>query len=199
MTIDKLTKGATESGATPIPAGRYRLDPELTTVSFTAKKFGAFTISGTMALAEGTFTVAHPIGHSSLHAVLAADTFRTPMVNRDTHVKGRTLLDVATYPKIEFDSTEVVGWPTGWEVRGLLSVRGTVAPVTLTVTAAAPEGSMVRLSAVARVNRRDVGVTRMRLAASSMVDVRIQAVGVPVGQTGQSGQTARTSQSGRTD
>jgi hypothetical protein len=61
---------------------------------------------------------------------------------------------------------------------------------------------MVRLSAVARVNRRDVGVTRMRLAASSMVDVRIEAVGVPVGQSGQSGQsgqTARTSQSGRTD
>jgi polyisoprenoid-binding protein YceI len=183
MTLDKLTKSTententAESDATPIAAGRYRLLPELTTVTFTAKKFGVFTITGTMALAAGTFTVARPIGHSSLHAVLAADTFHTPMANRDAHVKGHTLLDVATYPTIEFDSTEVVGTPAGWEVRGLLSVHGTVAPVALTVTAAAQEGSVVRLSAVARVDRRDFGVTRMRLAASPTVDVRIEAAG----------------------
>jgi polyisoprenoid-binding protein YceI len=183
MTMDKLTRRTTESDATPIPAGCYRLLPELTTVSFTAKKFGVFTVSGTMTLAAGSFTVARPIEQSSLHAVLAADTFRTPMANRDAHVKGHSLLDVATYPTIEFDSTEVVGWPTGWEVRGLLSVHGTVAPVTLTLTAAAAEGSMVRLSAVAQVNRRAFGVTRMRLAASAMVDVAIEAVGVPVGET----------------
>jgi polyisoprenoid-binding protein YceI len=178
--MDKVTKSTTESDADAIPAGRYRLDPELTTVSFTAKKFGIFTITGTMVLAAGTFRVARPIEQSSLHAVLAADSFRTPMANRDTHVKSRTLLDVATYPRIEFDSTEVVGWPTGWEVRGLLRVHGTVAPVALTVTMAAPEGSMVRLNAVARVNRRDFGITRMRFAASSTVDVRIEAVGLPV-------------------
>jgi polyisoprenoid-binding protein YceI len=191
MTMDKLTnstnstestestESTTESDATPVPTGRYKLVPELTTVSFTAKKFGVFTITGTMDLTAGTFTVARRIEHSSLHAVLAADTFHTPMANRDTHVKSRTLLDVATYPTIKFDSTEVVGRPSGWEVRGLLKVHGTVAPVVLSVTTAAQEEALVRLNAVARVDRRDFGVTRMRLAASSTVDVRIEAVGVP--------------------
>jgi hypothetical protein len=42
---------------------------------------------------------------------------------------------------------------------------------------------MLRLSAVAQVDRRAFGVTRMRLAASSMVDVAIEAVGGPLGET----------------
>ena len=178
MTLDKITPAHAN---TPIPAGRYRLAPELTTVSFSAKKFGVFTISGTMAVTSGSFTVGEEPERSSLHAVLAADTFRTPMANRDKHVKGTTLLDVASHPTIEFDSTEVVATPAGWEVHGLLTVHGTVAPVALSVTAATQEGAMVRLSAEARIDRRSFGVTRMRLAAASLVEIHIEAVGTPMG------------------
>ena len=177
MTLDKTTTAPSNAH---IPAGRYRLAPELTTVSFTAKKFGVFTVSGTMAVTSGSFTVGDEIGRSSLHAVLAADTFRTPMSNRDKHVKGASLLDVASYPTVEFNSTEVVRTPAGWEVQGLLRVHGTVAPVALIVTAAAQEGALVRLSAHARIDRRHFGVTRMRFAASSVVEIRIQATGIPV-------------------
>ena len=178
MTLDKIT---TERADAPIPAGRYRLAPELTTVSFSAKKFGVFTVRGTMAVTSGSFTVAEEVERSSLHAVLAADTFHTPMTNRDKHVKGSTLLDVASYPTIEFDSTAVVPRQAGWEVQGLLTVHGTVAPVVLAVTAATREGATVRLVAEARIDRRNFGVTRMRFAASSVVELRIEAVGVPTG------------------
>lgn len=178
MTIDNVT---TERATSPIPAGRYRLIPEMTTVSFSAKKFGVFTISGTMTLSSGTFTIAPQIEDSSLHAVLAADTFRTPMANRDRHVKGATLLDVATYPTMTFDSTELAPTSAGWAVHGLLAVHGNVTPVVLTVTTASWEGGLARLSGAAQIDRREFGVTGMRLAASARVDIRIEARGAPIG------------------
>jgi polyisoprenoid-binding protein YceI len=165
----------------PVPTGRYRLHPELSTVAFTAKKLGVFTIRGTIRVESGTFTVAGPIERSTLHAVLAADSFKTPMAKRDKHVKGSTLLDAATYPKIEFDSTEVVPGPDGaWEVQGLLTVHGQTAPVALTVTSTSIEGALVRVRATTQVNRRAFGVTAQRAAASAVINLEIEAVGTPV-------------------
>lgn len=164
-----------------VPTGRFKLHPELSTVAFRAKKLGVFTIRGTVRVESGTFTVAAPLAHSALHAVLAADSFRTPMAKRDEHVKSASLLDVATYPRIEFDSTEVVVGPDGtWEVRGLLGVHGQVAPATLNIATASTEGALVRVRATARVDRRAFGVTAMRAAASSLLDIEIDAVGTPV-------------------
>ena len=154
-------------------------------MAFTAKKFGVFTIRGTMRVESGTFTVTGPLEHSTLHAVLAADSFKTPMAKRDEHVKSPTLLDAATYPRIEFDSTEVVAGPEGtWEVRGLLAVHGQVAPVVLTVTSTSTststEDALVHVRATAQVDRRVFGVTALRAAASSMITIEIDAVGTPV-------------------
>jgi polyisoprenoid-binding protein YceI len=179
--IDNIGHAAHPHTRLPVPTGRYRLHPELSTVAFTAKKFGVFTIRGTMRVESGTFTVAGPIENSTLHAVLAADSFKTPMAKRDEHVTSATLLDVAAYPKIEFDSTEVVAGPDGnWEVRGLLAVHGQVAPATLAVASAATEGALVRVRATAQVNRRAFGVTALRAAASSVINIAIEAVGTPV-------------------
>jgi polyisoprenoid-binding protein YceI len=169
--------------AAVLPAGRYRLDPELTTIGFTAKKFGLFTIRGCLALTQGTFTVTTPVEHSSLHAVLAADTFHTPMAKRDEHVKGPGLLDVTSYPTIQFDSTELIATRTGWEARGLLTVHGTVGPVALAISGASQEGGLVRVTATALVDRRRFGVTGMRAAASSMIGVTIDAVATRIGTT----------------
>jgi polyisoprenoid-binding protein YceI len=179
--IGNIGQAAPHDDALSIPTGRYRLHPGLSTVAFTAKKFGLFTIRGTMRIESGTFTVAEPLEHSTLHAVVAPGTFTTPMAKRDEHVKSPTLLDVAAYPRIEFDSTEVVRGPDRvWEVRGLLAIHGRVAPAALTVTSASADGALVRVRATARVDRREFGVTAMRAAASSVVNIEIEVVGTPV-------------------
>ncbi len=179
--IGNIGQAAPHIEGPPIPTGRYRLHPELSTVAFTARKFGMFTIRGTMRVESGTFTVAQPLEHSTLHAVLAPDSFKTPMARRDEHVKSPKLLDVATYPRIEFDSTEVVHGPDrAWELRGLLAVHGRVAPASLTVTSATTDGALVRVRTTARVDRREFGVTAVRVAASSVINIEIEAVGTPV-------------------
>jgi polyisoprenoid-binding protein YceI len=183
MTIDndKVGQATQPPGGSPIPTGRYRLHPELTTVAFSARKLGLFTIRGTMQLESGSFTVTSPLERSTLHAVLAADTFSTPMRKRDEHVKSATLLDVATYPKIEFDSTAVTVQPDGaFAVRGLLAVHGRVEPTVLTVTSSSLESGLVGFRATASVDRRAFGVTARPGFASALIDVQIEAVGSPV-------------------
>lgn len=178
MAIEDLTH---KPDGIAVPPGNYWLDPARSTVAFTARKLGLFTIKGTMGLASGEFAVGNPPERSSVHAVLAADTFTTPMVKRDEHVKGVKLLDVARYPVIEFVSREVVPVDGHWEVRGTLSVHGVAAPAALVLRAATLQGSgAVRISATAEVNRRAFGVTALRLAASSRITLQIEAVGTPV-------------------
>jgi len=59
-------------------------------------------------------------------------------------------------------------------------VHGQVAPASLTVTTASTDGALVRFRATARIDRRAFGVTALRAAASSMLDLEIEAVGTPV-------------------
>lgn len=172
--------GVTEFGLIP---GRYRLDPARTAVTFTAKKFGVFTIHGSMDLASGDFTVGRRLEDSSLHAVLDAASFKTPMARRDKHIRSKTFLHATEFPSVEFDSTEVARTPEGWEIRGLLTVRGREAPCVLTVSSAQQAGGLVRVQATAQVNRRELGVTALRVAASTLLDVTIEATGTPSTKT----------------
>ena len=175
-----INQSGTTSAQVDVPTGRYTLHPELSTIAFTARKLGLFTIRGTMRLVSGTFTVASPLERSTLHAVLATDSFATPMRKRDEHVKGPKLLDSATYPRMEFDSTEIAAAGDGWEIRGLLTFHGKVVPVVLGVHTATFGGGLARVGAEARIDRRDFGVTAQRAAASSLIQVQIEAVGSPL-------------------
>jgi polyisoprenoid-binding protein YceI len=180
MTIDNARTPAGTTTAVVLVPGRYRLDRSLSAVRFSAQKFGVFTVRGSVGVVSGEFTVAERLEESTLHAVLDAATFRTPMAKRDEHVQGNRLLDVARFPSMEFDSTDIARTAGGWEIRGLLTVHGEMAPVVLTVRSARQEGALVRVDATTRVNRRAFGVTRLRAAASSLIDVTIEAVGAPI-------------------
>jgi polyisoprenoid-binding protein YceI len=175
-----IHQSETRPAQVDIPTGRYRLQAEQTAVAFTARKLGLFTIRGTMRVVSGTFTVASPLERSTLHAVLATDSFATPMRKRDEHVKGPKLLDAASYPRLEFDSTDITAAGDGWEIRGLLAFHGKAAPVVLRVQSATFDGGLARVRAETCVDRRDFGVTAQRAAASWLIQVQIEAVGSPV-------------------
>ncbi len=178
MTIEDI---AQRPAPVAFPAGRYRLDPHHSTVAFAAKKLSLFTVRGTMGIASGEFVVGTPLERSRVHVVVSAGTFATPMAKRDEHVKGSTLLDVETYPHIEFTSTEVVPGSGAWEIRGTLTIHGQSAPATLSVTTTAVEDTgLVRVSAQTDVDRRLFGVSAKRLVVSPVLSVRIEAVGVPL-------------------
>jgi polyisoprenoid-binding protein YceI len=162
---------------TGLLVGDYQLDPQASVVRFEARKFGLFTIRGTMQLISGTVSIADPIEASAVQAVLAAGTFHTPMKKRDVHVKGPRLLDVGQYPTIEFHSTRVARVGSDLEVRGLLTVHGTTRPAVLKITEFGNSGGGLHVLATAAVDRREFGVTAMRGAAASMISLTIDVSG----------------------
>jgi polyisoprenoid-binding protein YceI len=165
--------------ATALRPGEYQLDPQGSVVRFEARKFGLFTIRGTMRLISGTISIADPIEASAVQAVLAADTFHTPMKKRDEHVKGPRLLDVRRYPTIEFDSTQVARVGSAMEVRGMLTVHGTTRPAAVMIADVDCTRGGLRVLGTAAVDRREFGVTAMRGAASSTISLTIEVAGVP--------------------
>jgi len=78
-----------------------------------------------------------------------------------------------------FDSTATVRTPGGWLIRGLLTARGTTAPVDLTVVTARADDQGLAIEAEGRVDRYAHGITLMKGIAARHVDLPIAVLAVP--------------------
>ena len=180
-----------------LPAGRYRIDVEQSTVSFTTRHFfGLGPVRGTIALRDGMITVGDPVAGSTVRARVAASTFRSGSQPRDAAVLSPRLLDAENYPSLTFTSTDLVresaagpaGNPGQWRLRGELEVRGVTRLVEVRIIAlsvaedgpAGPAGPTLRASAQLSVDRYAFGITAYRGLAARMLtidlDLRAQSV-----------------------
>jgi polyisoprenoid-binding protein YceI len=146
-----------------IRPGTYRVDPTRSAVTFTATHvFGLKPVEGTMRIRSGTVMVAEEPRRSTVSAEIDAASWLTDDARRDRDVKGRRFLNVADHPVIGFRSTHVVRGAAGWQIAGVLSVRGGSAEVTLDLTEIAPTVDGHRFTATATVDRIAAGVTTGR-------------------------------------
>ncbi|MGH3579892.1 MAG: YceI family protein [Mycobacterium sp.] len=171
MTTDRTSMTV----STPLP-GTYRLDPDSTTIKFAVRKLGLFTIRGTMHLLDGEFTAADPIEASTVRAVVAADSFKTPVDRRDNHVKSEAFLDSANHPTFEFTGNRVVRSGSGWTVSGTLAIHNRRKDATLLIEELSEDGGTVRVRATAQVDRTDFGVAAMKMVIGPKIDLTIDAV-----------------------
>ena len=122
--------------ARAVPAGRYRVDPGRSTISFTTRHlFGLAPVHGTLALRDGSLHVADPVTDSAVRASAAASTFASGNPARDAAVLSARLLDAASHPSLTFASTGLTGAAGEWELCGDLAVRGVSRPVRARITA----------------------------------------------------------------
>ncbi len=96
------------TATTTLAAGTWVGDPVHSDISFTVRHMGVGKVRGTFTLALAALTVGDG-GPSSCRttAVIDAGSVHTGNEQRDQHVRSADFLDVATYPTIEFASTEV--------------------------------------------------------------------------------------------
>ncbi len=87
-------------------------------------------------------------------ALASADTQNE---ERDGTLKDGDFFSVDEHPKATFVAEEFVAAGTGFEARGMLTLRGVVKPVTLAFSWT-PDGSGTRLEGSATLNRMDFGV-----------------------------------------
>lgn len=160
-------------GNIELPAtGVWELDPARSQISFTTTHFfGSAKVHGTFDVSSGRIVVSSPIESSSALAVIDAGSVNTGIKLRDMQVRSRLLLKVAAHPDISFASTGLTRSRGTWILRGGLTVRGSTAPVELTVTEAATDSQGLRLEASATIDRRAHGVTRFPGMAGRRLEV----------------------------
>jgi polyisoprenoid-binding protein YceI len=168
--------------------GRYRIDPEHSTVTIrTRHLFGLGPVRATLDLRDGLIQVAALPEASTVQARFAASSFRSRNPARDAAVLSSSLLDAETYPGISFTSTELVPAKDPadpgsgerdqvagrWSLRGELEVRGVTRLVEVRVGAVEADGATLRASAQVTIDRYDFGITAYRGLAARTLTVHL--------------------------
>jgi polyisoprenoid-binding protein YceI len=116
----------------------WNLDSSHSSIDFTVKHMGIFTVRGSLGTISGTATTE---GDAITGVNLSIDisAISTGNDQRDGHLKSADFLNVAEYPKVEFKSTTIESKGGGeYLVTGDLTLLATTKPVTITLTSVPP-------------------------------------------------------------
>lgn len=160
--------------STEIRPGTYTIDPARSTCRLTATHvFGLKPVEATVAVRGGTVTVAADPKRSTASAELDAASFRSDDPRRDRDIRGKRFLDTANHPVIAFRSTGWARGATGWQLTGVLSVRGRDSEVRLDLDRAESTPDGVRFVARATVDRVAAGVPTGRAVIARPVRLEL--------------------------
>ncbi len=152
---------------TPTATTTWNIDPAHSAAEFKVKHMmisnvkGEFSgLSGVLRLNEKDAT------HSSVEASIDVSTVNTRDPQRDGHLKSADFFDVEKFPAMTFKSTAIKATGDGeLAVSGNLTLHGVSKAVTFAVEgpsapAKDPWGHLrIGLSATAKINRKDFGLT----------------------------------------
>ncbi|PAP78698.1 hypothetical protein BSZ37_08110 [Rubrivirga marina] len=147
-----------------VPAGTYAIDPAHSRAEFRVRHLGISTVTGRFGDVSGTFTVGDDLGTLDATAVIDATTIDTGNEQRDGHLQSPDFFDVAQYPEITFQSTEVrPAEDGGFILVGDLTMHGVTRPVELEAeyigSSSMGETQKVGFSARGEITRQDWGLT----------------------------------------
>jgi polyisoprenoid-binding protein YceI len=163
----------------------WQIDEAHSAAHFAIRHMMVSTVRGTFGAVRGTvvYDPANP-SKSSVTASIDVSSIDTREPKRDAHLKSPDFFDIEKFPTMTFQSTKVEPAGAGkLKVTGDLTIHGVTRPVVFDVEGpTAPinagggkkGGTMIKsgVSATAKINRRDFGLTYNRM---------IEAGGVVVG------------------
>jgi polyisoprenoid-binding protein YceI len=158
---------------TPRP-GRYRISQERSSITIATRHlFGLGAVRASVALRDGTISVADPVTDSVVRANAAVSTFRSGNEARDAAVLSSRLLHAEAHPSLTFTSTAFTSEAGEWRLRGELEARGVSRPVEARITGVSVtgDGGAFRVTARLSVDRYDFGITAYRGLAARLLTV----------------------------
>ncbi len=162
-----MTITASSLTATPSSLTTWNLDPAHTAAEFKVKHMMISNVKGNFSGINGALQLDDDdITLSSIEASIPVATVNTGDAQRDGHLKSADFFDAEKFPAMTFKSTAIKRTGDGeLAVTGDLTLHGVTKPVTFAVVgptepAKDPWGNLrVGLSAAARINRKDFGLT----------------------------------------
>jgi polyisoprenoid-binding protein YceI len=136
--------------------GRWRLDPERSTVEFRARKlWGLVPVRGRFRSQHGQLDLS---ADPAIELTLDAASLETGIAKRDRHLRSPDFFDVDHHPYVRFVSESVDLRDDTLAVRGRLSARGRSIPVSLEATVRRA-GEGLEIQAAATAPHRELGMT----------------------------------------
>lgn len=157
--------------AADLAAGVWVLDPSTTRAEFRARDVLRKTVVGTLPVLSGQVRVDTRGRPVEVTAELDLAGVSTGIGRRDTDLRGRHFLDVATSPVLRFRGEPAESDPQGWRLDGVLTLKGVACPVQVHVVKTAPH----RVRATTSLDRRSLGIRVPRLLVAHRVEVTVDA------------------------
>jgi polyisoprenoid-binding protein YceI len=176
-----MTTSSTTTQRASVPAaGRYRLDPVRSSVTFrTRHLFGLGAVSGHMALTGGEITIDPAVPQATVTAAVSAASFHTGSRIRDRDIRSAKFLDTGRYPHITFRAGTLTRAGSRWMLAGDLNVRQISSPVTLAIESVEPARGGFRVRATTRIDRYAFGVTASKGMAARHLNINLAVTAEP--------------------
>ena len=161
---DNVSTAGTLASAPDIPAGTYAIDPAHSRAEFRVRHLGISTVTGRFGSVDGTVTVGDDLSSLNATAVIDATTIDTGNDQRDGHLQSADFFDVAQYPEITFQASEVrPGEGNAFTLVGDLTMHGVTRPVELEAEYVGSSSMMgttkIGFTARGEITRQDWGLT----------------------------------------
>lgn len=150
----------------PPEPGTWTIDSTHSFVAFTVEHFTVAFARGLASGPTGAIVIAEDPLKSSVEASIDASTVMTGNKVRDEKITGPDVLDVASYPTIDFASRALREVSTGrYALDGDLTMHGVTQPVTLDLTVNGVitdvwDKTRLGLTATAQIKRSDFDVLK---------------------------------------
>ena len=160
----------------PAPtAGTWSVSDSRTRVTFSVRNLGR-PMLGSVACAWGELEVDGAGAPVRAAAELDLGSVDTGISKRDADLHKPWLLDIDRHPTMAWSADRFTRHDDGrWSAEGVLQVRGTSAPLTVTGAAELLPGGWVRVRAAGTLDRRAVGIRAPQFLIGAAVEVDVDA------------------------
>lgn len=160
-----------------VHAGTWRVSDSRTSVGFTVTNFGR-PVHGSVACSFGEVSIDDAGAPLRVYAELDLESLATGIARRDSDLRKPRFLDIDRHPVMRWTADGFT--PTGdggWTADGVLSVRGTTAPLAVTGSVESVDlaGGWLRVRADGVLDRTAVGIRAPSVLVGRSVAVHIDA------------------------
>ena len=175
----KLQSATRTNDTGGLPAGTWRLDPDRTVITVTAKKLGVFRVPATLAMSAGTVEINEDHRVTAVTVAADAGSYASRSAKRNDHVRSADFLDAEHHPELVFTAEQVMPVADGYQTTGTITVKGETFPLQVDVSNVEVDAGSASFGATATIDRDAIGVSKLpSLVIGRNLELTVSAVAV---------------------